>query len=899
MLQPLAGLMFMSMVMGSPVHEGPGPTSGSATMADSIPAEVRPDSTAIQADPPAPLFHEALLELRLGRIARKLIPVIELNGETLLPVEAFLDVAEIGFSSDDEGMVRAILQPGSRRLDINPALQAVRLGDVPILEGDRVLLRRDGRTWISLPALEQSVDVTIRVDWIELTAVISSPDHLPVARRLAREERRRSIQQGTEEAIGHGDSLSPLLEDRAFGGLAMDWSTSFSLREPGRTLLVGGAVGMPIGGGALQVATRSVGPASAGRFRHSASYQLSWPERTWLTQLRVGDGLSSGPRPRTLRGLHLTNAPRIRSSHFGTDAFTGRVQPGWEVEATRNGVVLDFTRADETGAFALDIPLRYGETGIQVVAFGPHGEVVTAEHLVPIRGDRLPAGRFEWGLGAGACDDRRCDAAGNVDLRFGVSNRLTVRAGAEAFMRDTLPNLVHPYAELSGTLHRSLQLSAEAVGGTSLRGTVFFTPSTRLRTRIAVTGFNRNTTSPVLVDARRRSVVEGDLFWRPLPDSGHWTVQASWTDQRMDHMGTTRWQLVSGFQLSNGRLEGGMRSSTTTFSGIPGESDLLWTVAFTGPAPPLGGLGLRNAWFRTELDVAPDGKVEGAAGRLTQQVSRGTQFEFSGNWTRRFGIHLSISLSADLGHLYSVTRWLSDDQGRGDVVQAARGTMQWNGATGGLEFGSTSGLGQSGISGYVYLDREGNGVRDPDDPGVPGVQLVVAGQVVTTDSEGHYSVQDLPANGLTTVTVNQNSMSNPTWIPAQPQTVVSLAAAGYRRLDLPLTTSGEIQGRMTRIMPGGGVEPVPGKTIRIEAVDRPLPPREVTTFGDGGFYAMGIPPGRYVLRIDPAEGSDLRLEAGSSARVEVHPVVDGDGRGGEGRLAVVIIHPTDRPPADD
>jgi len=889
----------MSTVVGSPVHEGPGPTPGSSTMADSIPTEVRPDSTAIQADRQAPLFHEALLDLRLGRIARKLIPVLELNGDTFLPVEAFFDIAEIGFSSDGEGVIRAILQPGSRRLDLDPSLPAIWLEDVPILEGDQVLLLNDGHTWASLPALEQAFDVTIRVDWTELTAVITNPDHLPVARRLSREERRRSLQRGTEEAIRHDDSLPPLPGGKGFGGLAMDWSTSFSLREPGRTLLVGGAVGMPIGGGALQVATRSVGPASAGQFRHSASYQLSWPERTWLTQLRVGDGLSSGPRPRTLRGLHLTNAPHIRSSHFSTDSFTGRAQPGWEVEATRNGVVLDFTRADETGAFALDIPLRYGETAIQVVAFGPHGEVMTTEHLVPIRGDRLPAGRFEWGIGAGACEDGRCDAAGNADLRYGVSNRLTVRAGAEAFMRDTLPNLVHPYAELSGTLHRSLQLSAEAVGGTSLRGTVFFTPSTRLRTRLAVTGFNRNTTSPVLVDARRRSVVEGDLFWRPLPDSGHWTVQASWTDQRMDHMGTTRWQLVSGFQLSNGRLEGGIRSSTTTFPGIPGEFDLLWTVAFTGPAPTLGGLGLRNAWFRTELDVAPDGKIERAAGRLTQQMSRGTQFEFSGNWTRGFGSHLSISLSTDLGHLHSVTRWLSNDQGRGDVVQAARGTMQWNGATGGIEFGSTSGVVRSGIAGYVYLDLEGNGVRGPNDPGVPGVQLVVAGQVVTTDSEGHYSLQDLPAHDLTTVTINPNSIPNPTWVPARPQTVVSLAAAGYRRLDLPLTTSGEIQGRVTRVMPGGGVEPVAGKTIRIEAVDRPLPPREATTFRDGGFYAMGIPPGRYELRIDPAEGSDLRLEAGSSARVEMHPVVDGDGTGGEGRLAVVIIHPTDRPPADD
>ena len=59
--------------------------------------------------------------------------------------------------------------------------------------------------------------------------------------------------------------------------------------------------------------------------------------------------------------MNLTNSPFIRPNAFSTAQFAGRVGPGWDIEVLQSGRIVDFSRADEQGAYALDIPIRYGE----------------------------------------------------------------------------------------------------------------------------------------------------------------------------------------------------------------------------------------------------------------------------------------------------------------------------------------------------------------------------------------------------------------------------------------------------------------------------------------------------------------------------------------------------------
>ena len=60
----------------------------------------------------------------------------------------------------------------------------------------------------------------------------------------------------------------------------------------------------------------------------------------------------------------------------------------------------------------------------------------------------------EWGVSAGECLDLLCTATGNGDLRVGISSGWTLRAGVDAFARDSLPDVRHAYLGITGMVGR-------------------------------------------------------------------------------------------------------------------------------------------------------------------------------------------------------------------------------------------------------------------------------------------------------------------------------------------------------------------------------------------------------------------------------------------------------------
>jgi hypothetical protein len=89
----------------------------------------------------------------------------------------------------------------------------------------------------------------------------------------------------------------------------------------------------------------------------------------------------------------------------------------------------------------------------------------------------------------------------------------------------------------------------------------------------------------------------------------------------------------------------------------------------------------------------------------------------------------------------------------------------------------------SGDEGVVYADRDGNGRRDPGEPGVGGVILRRGDARVTSDRDGHYR---LPARVRGRTRVDQGSL--PAGLLAHPL----LAADTLERRDIPLLATGTV-----------------------------------------------------------------------------------------------------------
>jgi hypothetical protein len=173
----------------------------------------------------------------------------------------------------------------------------------------------------------------------------------------------------------------------------------------------------------------------------------------------------------------------------------------------------------------------------------------------------------------------------------------------------------------------------------------------------------------------------------------------------------------------------------------------------------------------------------------------------------------------------------------------------------------------------VFVDRDGDGALDPEEPPVPGARLRVGPWPVEADDAGGYAVWDVMPFEALMVEVDPRSAPDPQWVPAVPRYLVHPDPNRFQPLNIPFVQTAEAVGEV-RLLPGN--TPVAGVEVRFVPEDG-SEPFAARTFSDGGFYLMGIRPGRYRVTVSQqvqdvygvvSEDAEFTVEAGKTSVVE-------------------------------
>jgi hypothetical protein len=410
-----------------------------------------------------------------------------------------------------------------------------------------------------------------------------------------------------------------------------------------------------------------------------------------------------------------------------------------------------------------------------------------------------------------------------------------------------------------------LQLSAEGVHDGFLRGGAVYQTSSRLRLRGAHAAFSSAVQDPVLHDARRRATTEVDVFVRPGPAGSRWFVRGALLRQRLTTGTLSSWQAGSTLQVRAYAIEVGARREVDDGGAYARQVRSYQTGGVTGTIPLPAG---RNVWARGELELREGSELERVRGRLAYQVTSGSRLEVGGAWHRDRGSTLTVSLTAHLSHLRSTTQLVVPERSPAQVTQVSRGSVRFDDATGRVSFGTTPGLERGGISGYVFVDENGNGRRDPGERGLEGVRVVVGGRAARTDAQGRHHVWDLVPFEPVRIWADSASIADPTLVPVRGDLEAAVPPSSTRRVDIAVTPSRELWGRVVHVTPDGEVL-LPHAELELVSVDTGAT-RSVRAFSDGAFYESGVKPGRYELRARPGWYRALGLQpAGSPLRFEV------------------------------
>lgn len=779
---------------------------------------------------------EVLLEARIGDVASgRILAWQDSSGALVLPIPSVFNLAGLRFSHTDS-LVNATIEPSRDVISIDMTRMLVHVGSQRLSFQPGQLAVYGGVPHAALELLARLLGVRATVEWESATIHFHGVDHLPVALRAARERERARL------AAAATYDLTPGLVLPSSGGTFESFALDYRLGSSGMDPVRGSTYDLSLFTDVVSgSAVLRVNGSISDRRRWAGSWSRTWPGARGVGQLRIGDMIGAGPRPRATRGLAITNAPVDRPLVVEHIPFAGTLPPDWVIEAYRGGALVGFDSVGSGGAWHLTLPVYTGENGVDFRAYGPHGEVRVFDRAFRVVPGMIPSGNFEYGLSAGVCaSGSSCDEAGVFDLRYGLSRRASLRAGIDA-LSAAREWSVRPYFAAVSSPINSVGVEIEAMHHAFRRANLRLEPTPRLIATAAFIAYDDNV--PAALGLPRGVRRERSLYGRWLPGAARTRlVIEAQLDQRESSIAsgwhgrlaaTVRGQ---GFQLRPS-IDGAIRAGDVNSAGHP-------LLGLETTILPRGRFGL--TWIRSDLRLTSRGELTYAELTATTEAIPRTRLELGSRWRDRAGAVFTLQIRRVLLAARAATTVSIPDHGESRVAHTLEGSVLWDGSGGGLTALPDRAHGQSAIAGRVFLDIDGDGRRSEFEPGVPNVRLAVGSIRVTTDGEGMFKVPGLPSYTEVRLAIEPASLETPWWFPAYRVVAVTPGSDPIRHVDLPLSHGAVLEGTVRWAPPDHGSASMPTQLLLIELATNDT--LEVDVLADGSFFAMAVRPGEYALR---------------------------------------------------
>jgi len=794
------------------------------------------DRLCAQADT---LLLEAIVRFEIDGGPAEVIPALAYNGTILLPLRRFVSLTEVPlveYVQDSVAVVR--LEPAGVSVRFEPDQHRIVLGDSVLEVQPLDVVWWDADLFVATRELDRVFGIATEMDWPALTAFAGQTAALPVIRRMRRERRHALLERQARAAF---EPLTVRPSGRLADGAVLEWSLTSPMNDPVDNLTLDVGAGARLVGGSLELRHhfQNFTGNSVSEFR--ASWSRAWPEKKWIRQVQLGDVFSSGLRARSLQGFAITNAPFIRASEFDVEDVLGRLPAGWEVELYDRGRLRGYEEVDAEGAFRLPLQLRYGQNPFDLVLYGPGGEVVRQTRTIRVPFSRLPNGTLEYAVAAGRCRFQPCDAVLSTDLRYGLTSRVTVQAGSDYFWRGAEGNLWQPYAAVSAAVLPPLFLTGEAVLNGRLRGSAGFEPDPNLRVELAHTIFDADG-GDFIGSLFERHRTEGSIFWRPQGLIGSLFFRFSGFYATGPDVKRSIQRATATAYLGRIRSSLTLRHDYVAQAGVVAVDrsgvDLDAETVFTRARA-----WLRGTTARATVGFDVQGGLSKLGGTVGRQLARKVRVDVGVGWFQESGYTLYVDFTSLVPgpRLGTRSRFTSGTGTQGLVLFDGSAILDRESRI--VHWSDGRDLGRAGISGVVFLDENGNGVRDAGESGLEGVPVHVGGWSDLTDERGRFAAWDLFPFEAAYVEVDSLGFDDPRLALPNHTIRVHPSPNSFQSIDVPVVIGAEVSGYVLLANESLAGVPVVLRNLTTGTTVT------VYTFSDGGFYRLGVLPGEYEIGV--------------------------------------------------
>lgn len=835
-----------------------------------------------QEDADEEIEEEVYLSFRYGGVIDEIVVAYYSAGNFYLPLTALLDLFAVNYelSSSSLSVSGYYMKEDDRYLlDFTGRIASFKSETFKMDVNDFLIKEVD--FFVHPKILESLFGLKLKTDLSRLTLTLETSDELPV---IARHKRR--LKKNLKDSYAGSSSISyyELHADRqlkvlegAFGDYSLSsnisqdhFNNNFNLRLGGELLY-----------GDVQASMNTLATGDTILINGSdMRWHYANMSEKWFTNASLGQFGSSGPTNSTYQGFLINNEPLTPQVGYDTYVIEDLTEAEAEVELYQDNRLVEITRADESGYFRFFVPLNYGTSDFKIRIYAKQGRIIELDKRIQVPFNFLKAGDYRYEISGGQVSSATQTLVSysnmmNSKFSMGVNDWMTAEMGVE-YVADNYRDQPMVYANVSTRLAGDILLGLDVALNNyyriSMRGVgpntssvameyTFYNPEGALNFAGYRHRFLSNLFYPFRLGALRVT----------SRASGSWI--ATQTEDRIN------FNLDLSQNIGRYRLQYGVKEQHA-FSELSHrrQSQLSARASYSVPRLPSLHKFIRGSYFGMDMNYNTlMGSLEEVGFQYYKKIGPRLKARFiSKHDLIQENAYYEIGFTYDLEVSRTTSTIRTDGVSSHSFAQTLRGSVGLDRQNGQFLWDNRQQVGRSAISVRMYVDENGSDSYDDGEEIIPGNALSLersSSRII--EKSGIFHMTQLQPYRRYNFRVNEARVKNPMLVASKKKFSIITDPNTYKRIDVPFYTTGIIDGRVD-MNKGGESEPISGMRIHIKSTDRKYD-RTLTTFADGSYYLMEIPPGNYEMWVDESQLEFLGVNSiPGILEFTVHPSADGD-----------------------
>lgn len=797
------------------------------------------------------LAEEVFLNLSYERLLAYPLSAVLYEDKLYLPAEEFLNGLKINHEvRNSKYLIEGLFITNNQSYSIDFRNFIAKIGEKYIELNEKDFIAMNDNYYVMPGIFENMFNIKIDVNFNNLVVDIKSRDKLPPKIFHERDIKRGELLNETDEQV-----KVPLVykkERNYLNAGFLDYSVSGNfMNKTDPNYNYNFDLGTEILGGDLK--TTLNGGIEKGRFNQS-NLNFLWKyalnTNPYLNQIYVGELNYTGQYNGIVNGIQITNTPVEPRVSFDKYTITERTIPNSDVELYINNQLYDFKKADALGNVYFEVPLNFGSNFIYMKIFSPTGEVIDNQKKIQVPSGFLPQASVDYNMSFGELKDSK-DKLISGSVSGGLTNWLTSSVGIE-----------------------------KIAGPGSQEPTFYNTTLARIFSQYILNVI----VSPQVYN---RAILSASFVSNMYFEAGHTQFKDNKFYNRAGIFTDSYLKGILPFELGGEFFVTQFQVKRTEF--INNEevfkADIEQTLNFND-----FNMSLRFNHIRNNLTITPDVFEDGSLSSSTNKIFLGTNymvpdFEFfkrnllntnvNYNITDKrfesfqtvFSTNITESIRMQLKYQTSFTKGSNDISaqfvfelpfvknfvtvGQNSFSNSIQGSVGMDLNYKKVLLYNRNQVGLSAVSFRMFYDENNSGKYENGEEILKHGKLNFKQSAALDNSdEDVLRVTELVPNQECIVEVNESFLDNPLLIPKYKRFSFIPSANIYRPIDIPFNMSQEVYGSITvkkgdQELRFGGVEVI---VKNLETNEQTV----LSSYFDGGIYALQFMPGDYVAYVKPS-----------------------------------------------